>query len=203
MNSNEVVAQGRRMELRDPINNHEKFYRIFTVGLNYTLFNWGRIGTDGMWQIKGSSSVTNASDVAYRQYQAKYSEGYYTVLPQGHDNLDFAIPEKLQADLRRECGPKVGMAPHGAQESYRRLVAEFVMAMGSYGNKGGVSPRKSEKDKNAEVLANLLAKRDKYRKILNPDAEVEPEPEPVVPAVDPTSIAGRLAAALAEAKVKS
>lgn len=200
---NKVLAQGRHIELRDPVNNNEKFYRIFTVGLSYTLFQWGRIGTNGMWQIKGSASVADASDVAYRQYQAKCSEGYYTVLPQGHDILDFTIDERLQADLRRDGGPKVGMAPHGAQESYRRLVAEFVMAMGSYGNKGGVSPRKSEKDKNAEVLANLLAKRDKYRKILNPDAEVEPEPEPAVPVVDPNSIAARLAAALAEAKVKS
>lgn len=200
-------VQGRRIELRDPMQNNEKFYRIFTVSnLDYTLCNWGRIGTGGQWMVKVGM---NQAD---RKYNEEIREGYTSVLPGGQAGLLFEITDEHARHLQRDFQVNNRKSVH-----YVALAGAFQQAIGSYASPAAARVM-SDADKRADVIASLLAKRAAFREpvVFNepdppkatngstpkPPTPVEARPKPPLVEVvlgNPDSMESKLAAALRKA----
>lgn len=203
-------VQGRRIELRDPMQNNEKFYRIFTVSnLDYTLCNWGRIGTEGQWMVKVGQNYAD------RKYNEEVREGYSSVLPGGNAVLLFDVSDEHVKNLQRDFQVSNRKSTH-----YVALAGTFQQAIGSYASPAAGPRVMSDADKRADVIASLLAKRATFKEpIVFDEADPRP-PTPVevksaskpasrrgvgletanrIMELDPDSMESKLAAALRKA----
>jgi predicted DNA-binding WGR domain protein len=167
------MAEVNVIELRfeDYANNNHKFYRAYTWN-GGGLTQWGRIGTKGQFKLLTET-------LARRKVTEKHNEGYEITTQW----LKFTVDGHVMAQV--------------INGDYRELEIAAKQAIGNRVAPPQAKPAKSEEEVEQEFADQLLAMAGKYAK---PEKAPASQPEPEEPKADPTSIEGRLGAALAAAR---
>lgn len=159
------------LRLEDYANNNHKFYRVYAWS-GGALTQWGRIGTKGQFKLVGPG-------LGNRKVDEKLSGGYNITT----NWLDFEVPPDIMASVVNEITGAYTELDRRANQA----IGMRVQAAGS------TLPVKTEEEVESEFADKLLGLAGKYRK---PEAQA-PAAEPKT---DPSSIEGRLGAALAAAR---
>lgn len=121
------------LQLVDSMNNHDKFYRVYVVGAQW-MAQWGRNGTVGQFQVKGSTSESGAMGDAESQSYKKQGGGYDPV----GGRVTFDMPDAYLTALKghgqymdnqfrnalRQSPTSPAAAPSAAAAEQRRLARE-------------------------------------------------------------------------------
>jgi hypothetical protein len=139
------------------------------------LTQWGRIGTKGQFKLVPET-------LARRKANDKNAEGYVVTTPW----MTFNVDGSVMAQVINNASVGFGTLDRAANQAIGNRVAPPQ-----------AKPAKSEEEVEKEFADQLLSMAGKYRK---PEKAPASEPEPEEAKVDPTSIEGRLGAALAAAR---